>query len=376
MMLVRQELTSTIALEGIRWAPATTAYATRTQAPAASDLRWPSSARWWRAIERRSAEGRTYRRPTDRRVQAATPAGTSAEQPRAKRASLHMNTDRQGPSARVHDCWHDIGFIGPMHQDQPLDRASGWQRSLGPPANVGGRQAARRLARHPTDPEIAAARERRETPDRMGVVVAFDQPLLREAIRALLEAERDLRIIGEYGDGREVVQAVKRLAPDVLVVSLMLPRLSGLEVTRHIREHMPTTRVVIVSMYASELYAANGLRHGAVGYVATAARGKHLVKAVRAARSGRRYLSPPLTARGVDAHLKRTPATAVDPYNILTTREREVLHLAADGFSNPRVAATLGISRRTAETHRAHLMRKLRLRTQTELVRYTIERPT
>jgi len=210
----------------------------------------------------------------------------------------------------------------------------------------------------------------------MEIVVAYDQPLLREAIRALLEAERDLRIIGEYGDGREVVQAVKRLAPQVLVVSLKMPRLSGLEVTRHIRENMPNTRVVIVSMYPSELYAAYGLRHGAVGYVATAARGKHLVKAVRAARVGRRYLSPPLTARGVDVHLKQTLVTAVDPYNTLTPREREVLHLAAGGSSNPQVAAILGITRRTVETHRAHLMRKLRLRTQTELVRYAIERPT
>jgi len=153
-----------------------------------------------------------------------------------------------------------------------------------------------------------------------------------------------------------------------------MPGLSGLEVTRQVRDQVPATSVVILSMYASELHAAQGLRHGAAGYVVTTARGTDLVRAVRAARSGRRYLSPPLTARGVDAHLKRTPATAGDPYNILTTREREVLHLAADGFSNPRVAATLGISRRTAETHRAHLMRKLRLRTQTELVRYAIER--
>jgi two-component system, NarL family, response regulator NreC len=104
-----------------------------------------------------------------------------------------------------------------------------------------------------------------------------------------------------------------------------------------------------------------------------AAPGRHLVKAVRVARSGRRYLSPPLTARGVEPHL-RTLASAVDLYAVLTAREREVLHLAAGGYGNPQVAAILGISPRTAETHRAHLMHKLGFRSQTELVRYPIER--
>jgi DNA-binding NarL/FixJ family response regulator len=240
---------------------------------------------------------------------------------------------------------------------------------------AGSRRAALQWrARRPAVPEAAAARERRGARDRMPIVLAYDHRLLREALRALLEAEADLRIIGECGDGREVVQAVKRLAPQVLVVCLMMPGLSGLEVTQQVRDQVPTTNVVLVSMYASELYAAQGLRHGAAGYVVMAAPGRDLVKAVRAAGSGRRYLSPPLTARGVEAHLQRTLASAVDLYEALTTREREVLHLAADGYGNPQVAAILGISRRTAETHRAHLMHKLGLGSQTELVRYAIER--
>src|SRR6185295_11264299 len=110
----------------------------------------------------------------------------------------------------------------------------------------------------------------------------------------------------------------------------------------------PATSVVILSMYATELHAAQGLQHGAAGYVVMAAPGRDLVKAVRAAGSGRRYLSPPLTTRGVDAHLQRTLAGSVDPYETLTTREREVLHLASDGYGNPQVAAILGISARTA----------------------------
>jgi two-component system, NarL family, response regulator NreC len=224
-----------------------------------------------------------------------------------------------------------------------------------------GRAALQLRVRRPAVAEIAAARERRGARDRTAIVLAHDHPLLREALRALLEAERDLRIIGECGDGREVVPTVKQLAPQVLVVCLMMPGLSGLEVTRQVRDQVPATRVVILSTYASELYAAQGLQHGAAGYVATAARGTHLVKAVRAAGSGRRYLSPPLTARGVDAHLQRTMPGAVDLYEVLTTREREVLHLAADGYGNPQVGAILGISTRTAETHRAHLMHKLGL---------------
>ena len=237
-----------------------------------------------------------------------------------------------------------------------------------------GRAARQWRARRPVVAGIAVARERRGTRDRMPIVLAYDHRLLREALRALLEAEPDLRIIGECGDGREVVQAVKRLVPQVLVVRLMMPGLSGLEVTRQVRDQVPTTSVVIVSMSASELYAAQGLRHGAAGYVVMAAPGRHLVKAVRAAGSGLRYLSPPLTARGVEAHMQGTRASAVDLYEALTTREREVLHLAADGYGNPQVGAILGISTRTAETHRAHLMHKLDLRSQTELVRYAFER--
>ena len=218
-----------------------------------------------------------------------------------------------------------------MNQDQPLDRSNLWQRRRGAPANPGGRRAAQGPARRTTDPEIVAARQRRETRDRMGIVVAFDQPLLREAIRALLEAERDLQIIGEYGDGREVVQAVQRArSPGSRGEPHDAPSLRPRGYPAHSRAHAYHPRCHCID-FASELYAAHGLRHGAVGYVATAARGKHLVKAVRAARSGRRYLSPALTARGVDAHLKQTPTIAVDPYNTLTSREREVLLLAADG---------------------------------------------
>lgn len=237
-----------------------------------------------------------------------------------------------------------------------------------------GRAARQWRTRRPSVPEIAVARERRGARDRTRIVLAYDHRLLREALRALLEAEPDLRIIGECDDGRKVVRAVKRLAPQVLVVRFMMPGLSGLEVTRQVRDQVPTTSVVILSMHASELYAAQGLRHGAAAYVVMEAAGRDLVQAVRAAGSGRRYLSPPLTARGVDAHMQRTLASAVDLYEILTTREREVLHLAADGYGNPQVSVTLGISQRTAETHRAHLMHKLGLQSQTELVRYAIER--
>jgi two-component system response regulator NreC len=261
------------------------------------------------------------------------------------------------------DAWSSeaLGNVGRLH---------GHAGGMGGP----GRAALQLRVRRPAVAEIAAARERRGARDRTAIVLAHDHPLLREALRALLEAERDLRIIGECGDGREVVQAVKRLAPKVLVVRLMMPGFSGLEVTRQIRDQVPATSVVILSMYASELYAAQGLRHGATGYVATSARGTDLVEAVRAAGSGRRYLSPPLTARGVDALLQQTLPSEVDLYALLTMREREVLHLAAAGYGNPQVAAILGISTRTAETHRAHLMHKLELRSQTELVRYAFER--
>lgn len=209
---------------------------------------------------------------------------------------------------------------------------------------------------------------------RTTIVLADDHPVVRQGLRVLLEAEPDFAIVGEAADGLEVAPLVERLKPNVLVLDLMLPGLNGLEVTRQVHQRTPQTRVIILSMYGNEAYVLEALRKGAAGYVLKAASGAELVRGVREVLAGRRYLSPPLSDSAVEAYVERAKTAPLDAYETLTTREREVLHLAAEGRSNTEVAARLGISARTAETHRANLMRKLGLHSQTELVRYALRR--
>jgi two-component system, NarL family, response regulator NreC len=158
------------------------------------------------------------------------------------------------------------------------------------------------------------------------------------------------------------------------VLDLMMPGLNGLEVLRQTSQRAPATRVVVLSMHANEAYVLEALRNGAAAYVLKDASADDLVQAVREVGAGRRYLSANLSARAIDAYFENAQHHPADPYDTLTTREREVLQLAAEGHSSNEIAARLSISPRTAETHRTHLMRKIGTRTQTDLVRYAIRR--
>ncbi|MGH7268549.1 MAG: response regulator [Candidatus Rokuibacteriota bacterium] len=206
------------------------------------------------------------------------------------------------------------------------------------------------------------------------IVLADDHQVVRQGLRALLEAEPGFSVIGQVADGLEALDLVARLEPDVAVVDVMMPGLSGLEVTRQIHQRSPGTRVVVLSMHADEGYVLEALRNGASGYVLKDASAHDLVQAVHAAMAGRNYLSPPLSERAIEAYIERAKTATLDVYETLTTREREVLHLAAEGYTNPQIAARLSISPRTAETHRANVLRKLDLHSQTDLVRYAVRR--
>ena len=208
----------------------------------------------------------------------------------------------------------------------------------------------------------------------VNIVLADDHPVVRRGLRVLIEAEPDLRLVGEAQDGLEGVQLVERLKPDVLILDLMMPGLNGLEVARQVAQCSPKTRVVILSMHVNEAYVLEALRSGASGYVLKDASAAELIRAVREVFSGRRYLSPPLSETAVDAYLQKAEEAGQDSYGALTDREREVLHLAADGLSNAEVAARLFISPRTVEIHRGNLMRKLGLKGQVDLIRYALRR--
>jgi DNA-binding NarL/FixJ family response regulator len=206
------------------------------------------------------------------------------------------------------------------------------------------------------------------------IVLAGDHHVVRQGLRALLEAKRDFHIVGEAADGREAVQLVERLQPDVLVLDLMMPGLSSLEVARQVGRRSPQTRVVILSMYANHAYVLEVLRSGAAAYVLKKPAAGELVRAVREVTIGGRYLSPPLSEEGIETYLKKAEESKTDPYELLTTRQREVLHLIAEGHTNVEIAARLVISPRTVEMHRANLMRKLGVRTQADLIRYALQR--
>jgi two-component system, NarL family, response regulator NreC len=207
------------------------------------------------------------------------------------------------------------------------------------------------------------------------ILLADDHRVVREGFRALLESEPDFEIVGETGDGLEAVRLVEQQKPHVLVVDLMMPGLNGLEVARQVTQRSPRTRIVVLSMHANEAYVLEALKNGASAYVLKDASAAELVRAVREAVAGRRYLSPPLSEPAIDSYIERARnSDSLDLYDTLTNREREVLQLAAEGHTNGEIAGRLFISPRTVETHRANVMHKLGLRSQTELVRYALQR--
>jgi DNA-binding NarL/FixJ family response regulator len=206
------------------------------------------------------------------------------------------------------------------------------------------------------------------------IVLAEDHAVVRQGLRLLLEAEPDLRVVGEADDGLRVVELVERVRPDVVIMDLVMPGLGGLDATREVLKRAPRTRVVVLSMHADEVHVIEALRSGASGYVLKDAGGQELVTAVREAAAGRRYLSPPLSESVIEAYLRRQEHARVDPYDTLSLRERQVLHLVAEGLSARQIGERLYISPRTVEVHRGRAMAKLGLRSSAELVRYAVER--
>jgi DNA-binding NarL/FixJ family response regulator len=162
--------------------------------------------------------------------------------------------------------------------------------------------------------------------------------------------------------------------PQVLVLDLMMPVMSGRDVIGQVVQRFPSTRVVVLSMHASEAYVLDALRSGALAYVLKESSAQDLVAAVRAAAAGRRYLGSGLSEHAIAAYVERTKGAPLDPYDTLTPREREVLRLTAEGESSAAIAARLAISPRTVETHRANLMRKLGLRAHGDVIRYALKR--
>lgn len=202
------------------------------------------------------------------------------------------------------------------------------------------------------------------------VLLADDHAILRVGVRALLEREGDLRVIGEAGDGRTAVQLARELQPDVVVMDIGMPELNGIEATRQISQELGCA-VVALSMHGDRQFVSSMIRAGAVGYVLKEAAAVELVTAVRAAALGQRYLSAAVNDLVLDDYARRLDE---GDEAVLSPREQEVLQLLAEGNSTRAIAERLHLSVKTVETHRANLMGKLDLHSVAELTKYAIRR--
>lgn len=214
----------------------------------------------------------------------------------------------------------------------------------------------------------------------MKILLADDHRMMRDGLRALLERE-GLEVVAEAADGREAVSLVLRLHPDIVIMDVSMPELNGIDATRKLRAEAPKTKVIGLSMNADRRYVLAMFAAGAVGYLLKSSASEELIQALRAVSAGQKYVSPAI-ANIVLEHLTEGPAAggsrlAAVPQThqivkALTTREREVLQLLAEGKASKEIAAQLGISLATVETHRRQIMDKLGLRTVAELTKYAI----
>ncbi len=206
------------------------------------------------------------------------------------------------------------------------------------------------------------------------VLLADDHHIVRHSLRVMLETKAGFRVVGEAEDGVQALEMIENLRPDVVVIDLMMPKLGGLEVIKQTVKRSPSTKVVVLSMHTDEAYVIEALRAGAKAYVFKSCSPDELVTAIKEAAAGHSYLSSPLTDRAIQAYVGAAQASVLNAPEPLTAREREILHLAAEGYTTAQIAKMLTISRRTAQTHRKNLMSKLDLHTQTELVLYAIQK--
>jgi DNA-binding NarL/FixJ family response regulator len=204
-------------------------------------------------------------------------------------------------------------------------------------------------------------------------IIADDHEIVRRGLRGILESGDACTVVAEASDGLTAAQLVDKHKPHILVLDLNMPRLHGIEVLRQTRTNSPNTRVIVLSMHNDEPYVIEALRAGAMAYILKGSESQEISHALKEVLAGRRFLSATLSEWAINALVAR-PADGGDPLQSLTPRERMVLQLAAEGYSNPEIAEKLFISPRTAETHRTNLLRKLGLQTQTDLVRFAIRK--
>ena len=207
----------------------------------------------------------------------------------------------------------------------------------------------------------------------ISVFIADDHAVVRDGLRLLIETQSDMRVVSEASNGREAVRHVLRANPDVIIMDLAMPELNGVEATRQIHDNSPTTKIIILSMHSSSEHIFQALKAGAHGYLLKESAGMEVVRAIRSVYSGKRYLSEKIGDLMIDEYIhNREIADAGSPLSKLSTREREILQLVAEGKSSADIAQILFISPKTVETYRSRLMQKLGINDLPSLVKFAI----
>ncbi len=211
--------------------------------------------------------------------------------------------------------------------------------------------------------------------NKLSIVLADDHTILREGLRALLTADANLEVVGEARDGREAVRCVEKLGPDLLLMDLSMPRMSGMDAIREIKKRYPDTKIIALTVHKTEEYLLTTLQAGADGFVLKDATHDELIMAIKNVMGGKSYLSPGVSEKIIEGYLKGKKSTkSLSAWESLSQREREVLKLIAEGYKNKEIAGDLCISLKTVEKHRANLMKKLDLHNAAALTVYAVDK--
>ncbi len=207
------------------------------------------------------------------------------------------------------------------------------------------------------------------------VLIADDHDVVRAGLRFLLERQKDLEIVGEAANGRQMLELARQLNPSVIVTDIAMPQLNGIDAAAQVLHNDPGVKIIVLSMYADEEFIVRALTAGVKGYLLKDAVQADLVRAVRVVAEGRSFFSPAIAQTLAEDYVRQLQSKGVqDSYELLTEREREILQLLAEGKSNKEVAAVLNVSPYTVETHRMHLMQKLNLHNTAEIVLYAVRK--